>query len=331
MNTLENQIGRYRSKVMGIAHCELVRFYRKYSWIWWHRSLYLCILICNWFVQFSEDSCVWGGYSKAAFYKRRFTRVVIPYCMIAVTWCGIQDLIINRSLSLFLYNLSTISFWIEYKGAWYVAMLIPVYLAFPWFYDWAEKKNRNIRVIASLIVAVVTSFGCFIFLSEIYRHLMQVFSSVIVYLIGYWYAGLDVGVNKNGVILSSICLLLFFIKSLTPLNNIELVVNLTWAMLGIPFTFISAWLLDKMNCKSIDTVLMFFGKYSLEMYLWNIFVIQAMNVFNLVDIMKLNEDTYGYVSYVIVVITGCLLSVIYGKLSGVVVQKIFSDLRKYEA
>ena len=60
-------------------------------------------------------------------------RLIAPYCMIAGTWYGLLDLLIERNPALFLYDISTLSFWLEHKGAWYVAMLIPVYLLFPYF------------------------------------------------------------------------------------------------------------------------------------------------------------------------------------------------------
>lgn len=260
-----------------------------------------------------------GGYSKLEFYKRRFARLIVPYCLIAVTWYGILDLLIKGSLTNFLYDVSTLSFWFEHKGAWYVAMLIPIYLLFPWFYDWAEAKKRKQRVLGCLLGAIVLSFVCSIALSSLYEHLGQVFMSIIVYLIGYYYAGLDEKNDRNGIIISIACLILFVIKSISPFKELSFVSNLTWSMLGIPFAIISAVLLSKISNK-VNTVLDFFGKYSLEMYLWNIFVIQAMKTFNLIEILKTNGDSYGFISYGIIVFAGCLLSVIYGRISSLLVQ-----------
>ena len=256
-----------------------------------------------------------GGYSKSEFYKKRIIRLIIPYVLIAGTWYGITDLLINRNLVLFLYNISTISFWLEHKGAWYVAMLIPVYLIFPWFFDWAEAKNRNMRVLGSLCTAVMLSLVFSIIFPKMYEHLAQVFLSVIVYLIGYYYAGLDSKTNKSGIVLSTICLVLFITKTISSLKNVEFISGLTWGMLGIPLTFLTGWLLNIINSRGLNLILGFFGKYSLEMYLWNIFVIQAMKIFNVIDILKSNGDVHGYISYSIIVVSGSFLSVLYGKLS----------------
>lgn len=80
-----------------------------------------------------------------SFYKRRFTRVVIPYLVIAGIWYGIKYLIIDFYPINFLYELSTLSFWFEHRGAWYVAMLIPVYLCYPFYYKLIERKQRGLR------------------------------------------------------------------------------------------------------------------------------------------------------------------------------------------
>lgn len=327
MNKLDEWIGKYRTQIMGIAALgvilghsrDLVKWPGIISSLFGYGGIgvYIFVFLSAIGLHYSLKSRG-RNYNKFSFYKRRFARLIVPYCLIAMTWYGIQDLFINKNFLLFIYDVSTLSFWIEHKGAWYVAMLIPVYLLFPWFYDWAEKK-KDIRVISALVISVIFSFTCSVCIPGIYGHLAQVYSSVIVYLISYFYAGLTKS-NKNGVILSGICLILFLIKSMIPLKNFEFITNITWAMLGFPITFISAWLLDILHSNIANAALGFFGKHSLEMYLWNIFVIQAVLVFNIDDTLKRTGDVYGFLTYGLVIIAGCLLSVAYGKLSEIVAK-----------
>lgn len=262
-----------------------------------------------------------GGYSKSEFYKRRSVRVIIPYALIAGTWYGIYDLLIQGRPLLFLYDFSTFSFWLDHKGAWYVAMLIPVYIAFPWFYDWAEEKNRKIRVMCSFCVAVTLCFAISLLLPDLYNHLVQVFSSIIVFLIGYYFAEQTVCSNNNGFAMSMLCLLLFAVKAASPLKGIDFYSNLSWAMLGIPVLFFSALFFRIIHCRWINSLLGFFGRLSLEMYLWNIFTIQALQYFKVIDALKSHGDTHGYIAYGIVVANGILLSVLYGKLSTSVAKR----------
>lgn len=95
-------------------------------------GVYIFVFLSSIGLYYSLKSC---GYSKSEFYKRRFQRVIVPYLLIAATWYGTKYLFIQHDITEFFYELSTLSFWIDHQGAWYVAMLLPIYLVFPWFFD----------------------------------------------------------------------------------------------------------------------------------------------------------------------------------------------------
>ena len=117
-------------------------------------------------------------------------------------------------------------------------------------------------------------------------------------------------------------LVLFLVKVMTPFKNNALINGLSWGMLGIPFTFIVGTLLNVIRCNIINTILASIGKYSLEMYLCNIFIIQAMRIFGIVDTWKTSGDTFGLFTYGIVIALGILMSFMYGKLSALVSRRI---------
>ncbi len=82
--------------------------------------------------------------NKVMFYKKRFDKVFITYFFIAGLWYGIKYLIFERGkIVKFLYELTTLSFWNEHLGAWYVALLIPLYLIYPFYYNYIESKKRH--------------------------------------------------------------------------------------------------------------------------------------------------------------------------------------------
>ena len=95
-----------------------------------------------------------------------------------------------------------------------------------------------------------------------------------------------------------------------------------WLELFIPFTFIAGTLLNVIRCSIINTTLAAIGKYTLEMYLCNIFIIQAMRIFGIVDAWKTSGDTFGFFTYGIVITLGFLMSFMYGKLSALVSKRI---------
>mgnify|MGYP001049521727 CR=1 FL=1 len=269
-----------------------------------------------------------GIYSKKEFYKRRFTRALLPYLLIAVTWYGVKYLIFDHNIGAFFYETSLLSFWLEHRGAWYIAMLVPVYLIFPWFYDWIENScsqsnyTRRMKIIAVGVVSSIVTFTISILDSQLYNHLSQIFSSVIVYMVGYYCAGKVMAGKYNGCFISVICLAFYIVKAITPLKNYNFVNSISWSLLAIPIITVSAWLLSKIKLRFIDAVLGFFGKYSLEMYLWNIFLIQATRYFGVIGWLEKHGDTSGYVAYGLVVADGIILSIVYRKLSDAIVQKM---------
>lgn len=264
-----------------------------------------------------------GGYKKAEFYKRRFQRVIVPYLLIAATWYGIKYLLIQQNPTEFFYELSTLSFWINNQGAWYVAMLVPVYLVFPWFYDWVEKTQsssiRTAKIVITGVSGSVIAFMISIINPQLYSHLSQVFSSIIVYVFGYYCADKVMTDKFNGWLVTVVCLLFYILKTITPLKNLDFISSISWSLLSIPIITVSVWLLSKVNTKPIDDLLGFFGKYSLEMYLWNIFLIQAIKYFGIIEWLKKYGDESGYMAYGIVVVGGVVLSVVYGKLTNLII------------
>lgn len=240
------------------------------------------------------------GYKKFDFYKRRFQRVLVPYLLIAGSWYGVKYLVFQHDILGFLYELSTLSFWIDHQGAWYVAMLIPVYLIFPYFFDWVEgnsrkcKFTRQIKIISISTIVFIAVFVISIFNPLLYNHLSQVFSSIIVYLLGYYVADKVICKQYNGYLISSVSIIFFIIKSITPLKWFDAIHSISWSLLAIPVLTVSALILSKMKSKVIDSFLGFFGKYSLEIYLWNIFLIQIIEYFGIKEWIEKRGDNSGY-------------------------------------
>ena len=80
-----------------------------------------------------------------AFYKRRCTRLLIPFLIMAFPFFLIQVIARKESWLYLFGRLTTLSFWVEgnYSGMWYVAISMLLYLLFPIYYKIVFGRNRN--------------------------------------------------------------------------------------------------------------------------------------------------------------------------------------------
>lgn len=217
-----------------------------------------------------------GGYR--SFICKRFLRVGIPYLIIAGVYYGIRFFMLEFSPIEFFYNLSTLSFWTEHQGAWYVAMLVPVYVVYPFYYSYIENGNRLLRTILSATLILLISCIMYVFVPDIYRHLAQVINSFLIFTIGN-YIGRDVKENKEFPFLLMIISLLFYpIRALlSVLEGNVYIEDLSYAMLGLALCLVCALLMKYMP-EMIIKILKKFGIISLEMYLTHIFLLSLLEM-----------------------------------------------------
>ena len=203
-----------------------------------------------------------------------------------------------------------------------------MYAVFPWFYDWVEnshsqiKLTRSVKIVVVGVVASAVAFTISVLDPQLYNHLSQVFSSIIVYVIGYCCAKKVVDDKYNGCLISIIFVVFYIVKGVTPLKNFDFINSISWSLLAIPIITVSTWFLSKIKSKPVNDIFGFFGKYSLEMYLWNIYLIQIIKYFGIIEWLEKHGDSSGYMAYGIVVGGGIILSIFYGKLSDIVVEKM---------
>lgn len=81
------------------------------------------------FADFLDSNIHWGGVVR--WYLSRYKRILTPYFVITTPWWIYFAITRNTGISDFFLNLSTIGYWIKHYGAWYVALLIPLYFITP--------------------------------------------------------------------------------------------------------------------------------------------------------------------------------------------------------
>lgn len=80
-------------------------------------------------VFFAEDRKLFVG-GVLAWYKRRYARILIPYLLIS---CFANVLAVasgGKSITVAVLDITTINYWLCHRGAWFIAMLVPLYSEF---------------------------------------------------------------------------------------------------------------------------------------------------------------------------------------------------------
>lgn len=100
-----------------------------------------------------------GEGSLISWYKRRLTRILVPYFILVVPlWCVVSQIEEWRFES-FLWHASTLSYWTHHDGVWFLSLLIPLYLITP-LYGWLARKYRLVMGLVTVILwGVVICFG----------------------------------------------------------------------------------------------------------------------------------------------------------------------------
>ena len=248
---------------------------------------------------------------KILFYKKRIKRVFIPYFIIAGIWYCIKYLICEKGKVInFLYELSTLSFWMEHLGAWYIAFLIPLYFLYPFYFNFKKNKQYKYIYIYLFILFMISVLIEKINL-KLYLHLSQILVGLIIFLIGDYTAHYTHNNTFNDKKLLLFSILFFLVKTVTPLKNNLYICDLSIGFLGIAIVILGARFLNICKYKIIHRVLIFVGNYSLESYLYNIFLIQAVKYFEINAKLKIFKNILmnEIVIYTGITILGLFLSI----------------------
>lgn len=106
-----------------------------------------------WFSLNKSPQVMWGG----QFYKKRFFRVYIPYLIIFVPFnicllCLGQYEILD-SLS----SILTLEYWLHHRGAWFVSLLVPLYLSCPLLNKLLSGDKKWFMVVATIVLLTILS------------------------------------------------------------------------------------------------------------------------------------------------------------------------------
>lgn len=94
------------------------------------------------------------NYKLGQWYKKRFIRILIPYLVIYTPYYIWRCAANHYPIWKFFYYISTLGYWVEHDGAWFVALLIPLYLLSPFLYRLINKTNGKVRYVIDGVAIV---------------------------------------------------------------------------------------------------------------------------------------------------------------------------------
>lgn len=238
-------------------------------------------------------------------YIKRYKKLFIPFFILAIPCFAYSTILGGHNIWYFITRITTIEFWISGGGAWFVSVLLVLYLIAPW---WERllcvTKQRSL--ISWTAFFVILCFG----------DLMMTHSSEICFFfLGFWvapYASKGISIPWFPLLLGSLALYVSFrlIPSLQSYPRSFFLVPL--------FIILPCLLFDLSWMKRINKIFSFMGKISLESYLCNVFLPAFFIHAAWVQRYHLWNNNIGYL---LVVVVGIVLAYAVNRLSHHILDK----------
>ncbi|WP_455637908.1 acyltransferase family protein [Parabacteroides sp.] len=243
-------------------------------------------------------------------YFLRYKRILVPYLFICIPITFIRyeyGLLNNMDISYILRFISTIQFWINHNGVWFIAALIPLYLVAPGFYKLLQKYGSKAAIIIILLFYIFLFIPRYWFtpaLGEILSNVQFVLVRATCFVLGMW-MGTYIEQKKQ---LPPWLLLLMLFAGIIAIAVTKHMVY-CYFFFCLPLLYIMCICLKmKLTVRSICS---FFGNISLESYLFNgsipVFMILIFNYFHIPDYRNI-------VSYGMAIVVGTFMSVIFNRI-----------------
>lgn len=318
-------ISKWRTELMGfaavmillchsvVAEVEMPSFIKKIM-IYGNLGVDLFLLLSGFGMFYSCRKRLGGGAKTCImWYKLHLLRIFIPYVIILGPYWIFDCIVEQRSIIDFVLRFTTLSFWVEHVGAWYVAFLIPLYLFVPvWNYIF-DRINRK-WIIVLMMIGINMLLGLFPFdnSDSLIDNIIFCLRRVPSFFVGWYFAYLNSKDIKMPMITIGCSVLLFVVGQVY-------ISSICWYWVAA----IAVVMLLSLIFNGFEKIkaLNFFrgiGKCSLESYLTNylfMFVLAYLPIFNL----TINHGNYLY--YGLVLLFGIISAFLYHRICSRIIQK----------
>ncbi len=240
-----------------------------------------------------------GGGKK--WYLKRYIRILVPYLLIQSIIAAILCLLDNESICFFVSYVSTIEFWLSHRGAWFIALLLPLYLITPLLFLFLRDNGLFKFVVITIICYLIALYPNDTAEWTLFKNIQYAIIRVPVFVMGM-YMGPKI---RTGEYISNKTLLVLFTMAIVVLLLTKKPVN-SYLFLVLPLILLLSKSFSFFESGAYNSLCRFYGKISLESYLWNAigrFVLIIMTLFNI-------PDYDNILMYSIVILLGTVLSTI---------------------
>jgi len=261
-------LSRYRTELMGLAAIGIIcchthaRGVEMPGWLLQIFSLgqlgvSIFFLLSGMGIWYSlQNMSLIEGWGIKKWFIKRYVKLFVPFLLITVP-CSCYCLIMeNHSLWWFLLGVSTIRWWINGVGAWFVSVLVVCYLLSPGW-EWVLRRVKHRTLLSAALFLAIFCFG----------HLfMNHAEESAFYFVGFWiapYVKRSVRIPWIPVVLASVAMYLACVIY-APLQGLPRVFFLLPVVVILPCI-----VFDFSRMKSINKGFRFMGNITLESYLLN--------------------------------------------------------------
>lgn len=224
---------------------------------------------------------------------------------------GIIAYVSGNSAVQYVLDILTISYWLQHRGAWYVAMLIPLYTVFPLM--WKTIKKLRHPVFVTLACAVILSYCTYYFKEYGYctegviSNCLFVIERLPSFFIGMGISLYDTKTSEKynwKIVLGTMVLSCIGYVVTAKVGYPIFLSGYAWAALAI--CVVVSVLLNRLESIAFvqwgKTAFILLGSISLEMYLYNIYLSE------IVKMVFSNCNISQWLQYMVVVIIGTVMS-----------------------
>lgn len=255
------------------------------------------------------------------FFRKRVSRVVIPYLVISIPYFLYRAFIVKQSLSFFkqcltfAIDISGVSFWLKgFQTTWFVHAIIVLYCLFPLFYRIICKGKT--AGVALIIATYLLIFFCYYF-SPIFDKNAIALCRFPVFIFGILMAYYRWGLSFKKRHLFAFAIFVILIIWIIPTKELMYEHFRIWyaplfvfyITMVIPLMVLMAKMVEKLDAVS-NRILLFIGGLSLEIYIIHVMVLNLLRDCRIIENEMAVDPIKGCLIYFFVSLFTIILSYI---------------------